>query len=92
MAGGTAAIATTAAAADDKAANSSDAGINSAKPSELWLALVKQVDPDRLKSEHLEHLRDDIELNLVRSAVLSRFALTNADEPAPVFSAWRAEG
>lgn len=61
------------------------------KPAGLLLALVKQLDPERLDAEHLALLRADIESNLRRSALLSRFPLTNADEPAPVFRAWRAE-
>lgn len=77
-------------AADDKSV--SDADLRTAKPLELLLVLVKQADPDRLKSEHLDQLRLDLELNLLRSAVLSGFPLTNADEPAPTFAAWRAEG
>jgi hypothetical protein len=59
---------------------------------ELLLELVRRIDPDRLKQEHLDQLRGDLELNLQRSKVLSAFALTNADEPAPVFAAWRSEG
>lgn len=92
LASGAAAMTCTVVAANETLASSSDADIGSAKPVELWLALVKQIDPERLKSEHLEHLRDDLELNLVRSALLSRFALSNGDEPAPIFAAWRAEG
>lgn len=61
-------------------------------PTELLLELVKRIDPQRLKSEHLDLVRADLEANLQRSARLSAFPLTNADEPAPVFAAWRAEG
>lgn len=59
---------------------------------DLYLALVKQLDPNRLQPEHLKKIRDDIAAQLVRSKRLSNFPLANADEPAPVFSAWRAEG
>jgi hypothetical protein len=90
LVGGAAAMTSSVAAADDKPF--SDADLGSAKPLELLLALVKQADPDRLKSEHLEQLRLDLQLNLLRSAVLSSFPLTNADEPAPIFAAWRSEG
>ncbi|HJT36308.1 MAG TPA: hypothetical protein VJ783_30075 [Pirellulales bacterium] len=69
---------------------------NSAPPpqreEDLYLALVKQLDPNRLQPEHLKKIRDDIVAQLARSKRLSGFPLTNADEPAPVFSAWRAEG
>lgn len=58
---------------------------------ELLLELVKRIDPERLKSEHLDLVRADLEANLQRSARLSAFPLTNADEPAPVFAAWRSE-
>ncbi|HWB08115.1 MAG TPA: hypothetical protein VG826_02635 [Pirellulales bacterium] len=59
---------------------------------ELLLELIKRVDPERLKAEHLDLLRADLLANLQRSARLSAFPLTNADEPAPVFAAWRSEG
>lgn len=59
---------------------------------DLYLALVKQLDPQRLQPEHLKKIRDDIAAQLVRSKRLSNFPLTNADEPAPVFAAWRAGG
>lgn len=59
---------------------------------ELLLELLRRIDAERLKREHLDQLRGDLELNLQRSKVLSAFAMTNADEPAPVFAAWRSEG
>ncbi len=100
LAGGTAVLASTAAAATEKSddekpgeprtGEASEAD-GEAKPVELVLALVRQLDPDRLTKEHLELLRLDIQFNLQRSATLSRFALTNADEPATRFAAWRAE-
>ncbi|MGH7137870.1 MAG: hypothetical protein ACREHD_19140, partial [Pirellulales bacterium] len=79
-----------AAAAEEKPASSVES-LAAANPADLLLALVKQLDPQRLDKEHLALLRADVELNLRRSALLSRFPLTNADEPAPVFRAWRAE-
>lgn len=79
------------AAADEKPAVSA-ADFSAAKPADLLLALVKQLDPERLDDELLAQLRLDLESNLRRSALLSQFPLTNADEPAPVFNAWRAEG
>ena len=59
---------------------------------ELYLALVSRLDAEHLGPEHLERIRSDIAGCLARSKRLSRFPLTNADEPAPVYSAWRAEG
>ncbi|HVX12667.1 MAG TPA: hypothetical protein VHC22_15915 [Pirellulales bacterium] len=95
LAGGTVLASTTAAAtekADDKCAgDTAESDLRSAKPFELLLALVQKLDPDRLTAEHLEQLRLDVEFNLLRSAALSRFPLTNADEPVPRFAAWRAE-
>lgn len=79
-------------ASGDEEATGDMPGLGSFSESELLLELVRRIDPDRLKEEQLEQLRGDLELNLQRSKVLSAFALTNADEPAPVFAAWRAEG
>lgn len=90
LAAGVTALGGAAAEADEKPADKA-ADLSAAKPAELWLALVKQLDSERLTDEHLEQIRADVELNLLRSSVLSRFTLTNADEPAPVFRAWRAE-
>ncbi len=84
--------ATLAAAATDEKQAAGDADLADTKPADLLLALTKQLDPERLDAEHLAQLRLDLESNLRRSALLSSFALTNADEPAPVFRAWRAEG
>ena len=60
-------------------------------PEDLYLALVRQIDPEHLRPEHLAGIRGDIASYLARSKRLSSFPLTNADEPAPVYSAWRAE-
>lgn len=60
-------------------------------PEDLYLALVRQLDPEHLRPEHLAGIRGDIASYLARSKRLSSFPLTNADEPAPVYSAWRAE-
>lgn len=88
----TGAAATGAATAADEKAASSAADLAASSPEDMLLALVKQLDPQRLDEEHLALLRADVDLNLRRSALLSRFPLTNADEPAPVFRAWREEG
>lgn len=76
------------------AAQAAEASADSAKLGdvELYLALISRFDPDRLTAEHLAALRDEVAANLSASRRLSAFPLTNADEPAPVFAAWRAEG
>jgi hypothetical protein len=58
-------------------------------PLDLVVELIRQSDPDRLKPEHLEELRKKVAYLQARSQLLSRFPLTNADEPAFVFSAYR---
>jgi hypothetical protein len=68
------------------------ADLAAVSPTELLLELIKRIDPERLGSEHLDLLRSDLAVNLQRSARLSAFPLTNADEPAPIFAAWRSEG
>lgn len=91
LAGAAAALGGAFASADEpKAAETLD--LTSAASTELLLELIKRIDPERLTSEHLDSLRADLASNLQRSARLSAFPLTNADEPAPVFSAWRSEG
>ena len=90
LAGGAAALTGSFAVAEETPAKAA-ADLAAASSAELLLELVKRLDPERLTSEHLEQLRSDLALNQQRSKVLSSFALTNADEPAPVFAAWRAE-
>jgi hypothetical protein len=63
-----------------------------AEPAELVLELVKQLYPRNLDDEKLGQIRAQIEQQMARSTVLGAFPLTNADEPAPVFAAWRADG
>jgi hypothetical protein len=59
---------------------------------ELFLELVKQQYPDeRLDAAALDEIRSDIAQQLSRSAVLSSFPLSNADQPAFVFSAYRSD-
>jgi hypothetical protein len=89
--GAAAALTGTLAVADEpKTAQTSD--LTAVASTELLLELIKRIDPERLQREHLDLLRDDLAANLQRSARLSAFPLTNADEPAPVFAAWRSEG
>jgi hypothetical protein len=80
------------AAAEDDPKTATPPDLAAVSPTELLLELIKRVDPERLTNEHFELLRADLAVNLQRSARLSAFPLTNADEPAPVFSAWRSEG
>lgn len=61
-------------------------------PIDLYLELVRHSDPDRLEPEHLAALRIELSRQLFRSRMLARFPLTNADEPMPVFRAYRGDG
>lgn len=79
-------------AAESKQPSASNSAPPPPRAEDLYLALVEQLDPERLQPEHLKKIRDDIAAQLARSKRLSCFPLTNADEPAPVFAAWRAEG
>jgi hypothetical protein len=59
-------------------------------PSELVLQLVQAHYPDRLEPEHLSQIRQHIERHQALARVLHDYPLTNADEPATLFAAWRA--
>ncbi|HEV3006566.1 MAG TPA: hypothetical protein VGX78_19000 [Pirellulales bacterium] len=65
---------------------------NERTPEDLVLALVKRQYPKNLDDAKLAQIRGQIEHQMSRSRVLGSFPLTNADEPAPVFAAWRMEG
>lgn len=57
------------------------------------LELVRQQYPDkRLDQPALAEIREDLEIQLARAALLSKFPLTNGDEPGYVVQAWRKEG
>lgn len=57
------------------------------------LKIIQQQYPDtRLTADILEHIRHDIHADVERSKVLSRFPLTNGDEPAFRFAAYRSDG
>lgn len=59
-------------------------------PEEHYLALVQLLYPhERLGEAELQEVRRQIQAMLVRSRVLSSFPLTNADEPATQFAAYR---
>ncbi|HEX5445104.1 MAG TPA: hypothetical protein VFW87_14795 [Pirellulales bacterium] len=90
-------LAASAAIGDARAAGTADkrskvAGPDPQREEDLYLALVSRLDADRLQPEHLQEIRKEIGAHLARSKRLSDFPLMNADEPAPVYSAYRAEG
>ncbi len=60
-------------------------------PTELLLALVRQKYPHPLTAEQADAIRSQLAWYWQRSAVLSSFPLTNADEPAPIFAAYRGQ-
>ncbi|HUY88854.1 MAG TPA: hypothetical protein VMV10_08985 [Pirellulales bacterium] len=61
-------------------------------PAELILQLLAQFYPRPLDEAQRAEIVRQIAEDQARSKILSGFALTNADEPAPVFAAWRSEG
>ena len=61
-------------------------------PAELVLQLLAQSHPHPLDDSQRAEVLRQIEEDQARSKILSSFPLTNADEPAPVFAAWRIEG
>lgn len=68
------------------------AAVCDAEPVELILHWVRRQYPDeRLDETAIEEIRDDVVKQLRRSRVLSDFPLTNADEPASVFTPFRSD-
>ena len=63
-----------------------------AAPAELVLKLLVQIYPHPLDEAQQAEVLRQIAEDQARSKILSGFPLTNADEPAPVFAAWRSEG
>jgi hypothetical protein len=62
-------------------------------PVDALLDLIRQKYPDaRLDDAGIAEIREELEAQLARSARLSAFPLTNADEPGFVFRAYRREG
>ncbi|HVW02418.1 MAG TPA: hypothetical protein VHB77_18835 [Planctomycetaceae bacterium] len=60
-------------------------------PGALFLQLVLQTYPHaKLDGDALEEVQTDIEQQLRRSRVLSKFPLANGDDPAGGFRAYRA--
>ena len=84
--------ATAAGAVPLAAAAQSPASKPAQTPSDLALQIVVAQYPDRLEPAHVADIRAEIEHMRARSRQLSAVPLKNADEPAPVFAAWRAEG
>lgn len=59
---------------------------------ELIVQIAKQEFPhEKLDAAAIEEIRSDVRNNLSRSKVLSKFPLTNADEPGFIFGAWRKD-
>jgi hypothetical protein len=58
-------------------------------PAELVTEQIRQLDPDRLTPQHLAQLKTKVAFLQARSELLSSFPLTNADEPAIGFAAYR---
>jgi len=64
-----------------------------ASPVERMLEMIIQQHPDqRLDEAALAEIREELESQVTRSARLSAFPLTNADEPGFAFRAYRKEG
>jgi hypothetical protein len=62
-------------------------------PVEQMLELIRQQYPDaRLDDAGIAEIREELESQVARSARLSAFPLTNADEPGFVVKAYRREG
>jgi hypothetical protein len=64
----------------------------SPSPEELALKLIEQLYPQAFDETQLAEIQKQIAEDQRRSKTLSSFPLANADEPAPVFAAWRSEG
>lgn len=78
--------------ADDAKSLQEPEAANAKSPAELTLELIRRLYPYDFDESQLADIRRDIEEDQTRSKILSSFALANADEPAPIFAAWRAEG
>ena len=56
------------------------------------LQLIQELYPHALDDAQRAEIQKQIAYDQRRSKILSGFPLTNADEPAPTFAAWRGEG
>jgi len=92
VAAATAAPLVTAAAGDAIEASQKPADAKASAPVERMLELIRQQYPDpRLDDAAFAEIREELESQIARSARLSAFPLTNADEPGFVFRAYRGE-
>lgn len=64
---------------------------NLVSDADLHLQIIQVRWGDRLNEEQLVELRKKVTANLERSKQLSMFPLTNSDEPAPHFQAYRSD-
>ena len=64
---------------------------NLVSDADLYLQIIQVRWGDRLNEEQLVELRKKVTANLERSKQLSMFPLTNSDEPAPHFQAYRSD-
>lgn len=85
-------VAQEAAADKKKPAQPSEPEARQQPPEEAYLlGLVLRRYPDeRLDEAAINAIVKDIRGDVIRGRVLSKFPLTNADEPSPIFQAWRA--
>lgn len=92
LAAGPLAIAAPLVADEPQKPEAAPAAEQSAPPAELVQQLLAQLFPHPLDEMQRAELVKQIAEDLARSKILSGFPLVNADEPAPVFAAWRSEG
>ena len=91
---GSAAVPLMAAAATNDAIAQTQKSETAKPPSqvELILELIRQQLPDtRLDEAAIAEIREELEAQVARSARLSAFPLSNADEPGFAFRAYRKE-
>ncbi len=59
---------------------------------EALVAAVMAAHGAHIPAEHTDKIRDSIKSLRAAVAALDGYPLTNADEPDPIFAAYRAEG
>lgn len=77
------------AAAKDAPAEDKPGQEEKVRAEDLIVQLVEAAYPLNLDEANLRQIRQQVAVQLVRSRILSNFPLTNADEPAPTFRAYR---
>jgi len=92
LAAGSLAAAPLAIAVSETIANEPRPADKAVAPAELALRLIQQLYPHALDDAQRDEIQKQIADDQRRSKILSGFPLTNADEPAPTFAAWRGEG